>query len=185
MYLHTWVPASQAAASPSFSTVTGAELPQAKKSLASMHTGSLQSCAALCIPVDCGLPGFSVRGVLQARILESIGQYWLSYPSRALYFLLALATNSPEYLVWPESLWTQAAAPPPQLALTGAEPSRPGQPQEQTTVDEPYAEVEVKPQWKPRGSVAKEEDPKPSHQLYKLQIKSTQSTRQTLHLWNI
>ena len=33
--------------------------------------------------------------------------------------------------------------------------------------------------------MAKEEDPKPSHQLYKLQIKSTQSTRQTLCLWNI
>ena len=35
-----------------------------------------------------GLPGLSVRGVLQARILERIGQYWLPYPSRALYFLL-------------------------------------------------------------------------------------------------
>ena len=30
----------------------------------------------------------SERGVLQARILERIGQYWLPYPSRALYFLL-------------------------------------------------------------------------------------------------
>jgi len=28
-------------------------------------------------------------------------------------------------------------------------------------------EVEIKPQLKPRGSVAREEDPKPSHQLYK------------------
>ena len=49
--------------------------------------GSLQSCPTICSPVDCGLPGFSVRGFLQAR-LECIGQYWLSYPSRALYFLL-------------------------------------------------------------------------------------------------
>ena len=32
---------------------------------------------------------------------------------------------------------------------------------------------------------AKEEDPKHSHQLYKLQIKSTWSTRKTLCLWNI
>ena len=32
---------------------------------------------------------------------------------------------------------------------------------------DPHAEVEIKPQLKPRGSVAKEEDPKPSHQLYK------------------
>ena len=49
-------------------------------------------------------------------------------------------------------------------------------------MDDPHAEVEIKPQLKPRGSVAKEEDPKPFHQLYKLQIKSTQSTRQTLSM---
>ena len=36
------VPASQAAAPPSCSTLTGAELPQAKKSIVSMLTGSLQ-----------------------------------------------------------------------------------------------------------------------------------------------
>ena len=59
------------------------------------------------------------------------------------------------------------------------------EPQEQTPGDDPRAEVEIKPQLKPRGSVAKEEDPKPSHQLYKLQIKSTQSTKQTLCLWSI
>ena len=80
---------------------------------------------------------------------------------------------------------TQAAAPPPHLALTGANLSPPGQPQEQTPADDPHAEVEIKPQLKPRGSMAKQEDPKPSHQLYKLQIKSTRSTRQTLCLWNI
>ena len=28
------------------------------------------SCPTLCIPVDCNLPGFSVHGILQARILE-------------------------------------------------------------------------------------------------------------------
>ena len=43
----------------------------------------------------------------------------------------------------------------------------------------------MNPQLKPRGSVAKEEDPKPSYQLYKLQIKSTQSTTQTLCLRNM
>ena len=46
-------------------------------------------------------------------------------------------------------------------------------------MDDPHVEVEIKPQLKSRGSVAKEEDPKPSHQLHKLQIKSIQSTRQT------
>ena len=102
--------------------------------------------------MDCSLPGSSIHGIFQARVLESV---------------------------------TQAAAPPLHLALTGANSSPPGQPQEQTPVEDPHAEVEIKPQLKPRGSVAKEEDPKPSHQLYKLQIKSTQSTRQTLCLWNI
>ena len=60
-----------------------------KKCLASVCTGLLWSCPALFDPVDCGLPGFSVRKeVFQARILECIGQYWLPFSSRALYFLL-------------------------------------------------------------------------------------------------
>ena len=29
-----------------------------------------QSCLTLCDPVDCSLPGFSIHGILQARILE-------------------------------------------------------------------------------------------------------------------
>ena len=85
----------------------------------------------------------------------------------------------------PELLQTKQLHHSPPLALTEANPSPPGQPQEQTPVDNPHAEVEIKPQLKPRGNVAKEEDPKLSHQLYKLQIKSTQLTRQTLFLWNI
>ena len=54
-------------------------------------------------------------------------------------------------------------------------------------MDDPHAEVEIKPQLKPRGSVIKEENPKLSHWLYsgKLQSKSTGSARQTLCLWNI
>ena len=47
-----------------------------------------QSCLTLCDPLDYSLPGSSVYGILQARILECLGQYWLSYPFRALYFLL-------------------------------------------------------------------------------------------------
>ena len=31
-----------------------------------------QSCPALCYPTDCSPPGFSVHGILQARILECI-----------------------------------------------------------------------------------------------------------------
>ena len=50
-------------------------------------------------------------------------------------------------------------------------------------MDDPRAEVEINPQLKPRGNVTKEEDPKLSHKLYMLQIKSTGSTRQTVCLW--
>ena len=37
---------------------------------------SLQSCPTLCDPVDCSLPGSSVQGILQERILE-----WIAMPS--------------------------------------------------------------------------------------------------------
>ena len=77
---------------------------------------------------------------------------------------------------------TPAAVPPPHLALTGANPSTPGKPQEQTLVNNPHAEVWIKAQLKTRGSVIKKDDPKPSHQLYKLQIKFTWSNKQTLSM---
>ena len=35
-----------------------------------MCAKSRQSCLTLCDPVDCSLQGFSVHGILQARILE-------------------------------------------------------------------------------------------------------------------
>ena len=37
-----------------------------------MHAKSLQSCPTLCNPMDHRPPGFSVRGILQARILEGV-----------------------------------------------------------------------------------------------------------------
>ena len=37
---------------------------------------SLQSCPTLCNPMDCSPPGFSVHGILQARLLE-----WVAMPS--------------------------------------------------------------------------------------------------------
>ena len=36
-----------------------------------MHTKVLQSCPALCDPMDCSPPGSSVHGILQARVLEN------------------------------------------------------------------------------------------------------------------
>ena len=41
-----------------------------------MHVKSLQSCLTLWYPMDCSLPGSSVHGILQARILE-----WVAMPS--------------------------------------------------------------------------------------------------------
>ena len=134
-----------------------------------------QSCPTLSDPMDCSLPGSSTHGIFQARVLEWVaiafsGHTLLEHciscrPSRQPPWLLGAArTPAP-----------QATAPPSHLALTGANPSPPGQPQEETPVDDPRVEVEIKPQLKPRGSVAREEDTNLSHQLYKLQIKSTWS----------
>ena len=41
-----------------------------------MRDKSLQWCPTLCDPMDCSLSGFSVHGILQARILE-----WNALPS--------------------------------------------------------------------------------------------------------
>ena len=35
-----------------------------------MKVKAVQSCLTLCDPMDCNLPGSSVHGILQARILE-------------------------------------------------------------------------------------------------------------------
>ena len=44
--------------------------------VASVHAQSLRSCSTLWDPMDCSLPGSSVRGIFQARILE-----WIVMPS--------------------------------------------------------------------------------------------------------
>ena len=41
-----------------------------------VHAKSLQSCLTFCVPMDCSLPGSSVQGILQARMLE-----WVAMPS--------------------------------------------------------------------------------------------------------
>ena len=71
----------------------------------------------------------------------------------------------------------QAAAPPPHLVLTGRDSGPPWKPQEQNPVYDPYAEVEIKEKLSFTGGEITEEDQKPFHQMYKLQIKSTGSTR--------
>ena len=56
-------------------------LPCSSESITTLLTGymcakSLQLCPTLCNPMDYSLPGSSVHGILQARILE-----WVSMPS--------------------------------------------------------------------------------------------------------
>ena len=80
---------------------------------------------------------------------------------------------------------THSAAQPLHLVFTRADTSTPRAGPGANPVDDSHAEGEIKLQLKPMDTVAKEEDSKPSHQLYKLQIKSTRSTRQTPCLWNI
>ena len=46
-----------------------------KKATTSSACVRAQSCPSLCDPMDCSLPGSSVHGILQARILE-----WVAYP---------------------------------------------------------------------------------------------------------
>ena len=58
---------------------------------------------------------------------------------------------------------TQAAMPPPRPVLTGAGPSAPGQPREQSPVDGPHTEVGLKPKLSLRGRVTKEEEQKSFH----------------------
>ena len=123
-----------------------------------MLLDSLCLCPTPCSPVDCGLPGssFRVRGfskqaywnVLAKTCCHTLLEHYIScFPSRQHPWVPA-AARTPV---------TQAAAPSSHLALTGANPGPPGQPQEQTPVDDPQAEVGIKLQLKPRGSVAKEE----------------------------
>ena len=146
--------------------------PQLKNSLASLHLQGR----------FCHVPLFVILTVAcQASLSgdspgKNNGAYWstlVAIPFQSTIFPASQATNYPEDLVLRKNPETQVSVLPPHVDLTGENPSPPGQPQGQTPVDNPHAEVEIRPQLKPRGSVAEEEDPKPSHQLFKLQIKST------------
>ena len=57
-----------------------------------MHAKLLQSCLTLCNPMDCGPPGSSVHGILQARILE--------WDSHALLQGIFLTQGSNPCLLW-------------------------------------------------------------------------------------
>ena len=111
----------------------------------------------------------------QARVgLHALYAGYQKRPSLGLYILrpwLPCAFGTPG------ALMIQAVIPLLCLVITGADPRAPKQPQDQTPVVGPHAEVGIKPKLNPRDGVAKEEDQKSFNQLYKLQIKSRQSAR--------
>ena len=59
----------------------------------------------LCDPVDCGLPGFSVRERVSPG--KNTGAYWpilFAITFKSIIFPATLVANPPEYLVLPEPL---------------------------------------------------------------------------------
>ena len=50
-----------------------------------------QSCPTLCDPVDCSLPGSSVHGIFQARVLEWVAIAFSNAVAEALAFQLSLS----------------------------------------------------------------------------------------------
>ena len=53
---------------------------------------SAQSCLTLCDPMDCSLPGSSVRGSSQARILE-----WVAIPFSRIFLTQAVNPHAPTW----------------------------------------------------------------------------------------
>jgi len=135
------VPTIQAAASPSRWTLTGVELPQGKKSCICAHrvASAVFNCLWPC-------------GLWPARLLCQGGQFSRQEHQSELahtgchtllerYISFCPSRQPPWVPGAARAPATQAAAPPAHLTLTGANPSSPEQPQEQTQVDAPYAEV--------------------------------------------
>ena len=60
-----------------------------------VHAQSFQLCPTLCDPMDCSLPGFSVRGILQASILEWGAIFFSNIYFNKLY-LFVLLINPPD-----------------------------------------------------------------------------------------
>ena len=73
---------------------------------------SLQSCPTLCDPMDCSLPGFSVRGILQARTLEWVA---ISF-SNAWKWKVKVKSLSRVWLL--ATPWTAAHQAPPSMGFS-------------------------------------------------------------------
>ena len=133
------VPTTQAAASPSCWTLTGVELPQGKKSCVCAHR-------VASTVFNCLRP----YGLWPARLLCQGGQFSRQEHCSELAhtgcrtllecYISCCPSHQPPWVPG-ASRAPATQAPPPHLALTGTNPSPPEQPQEQTPVDAPHAEV--------------------------------------------
>ena len=63
-----------------------------------------QSCPTLCDPVDCSLPGSSVRGIFQARILEWAAIYFSRGSSRPRDWTMSPALQGRLSTIWTPGL---------------------------------------------------------------------------------
>ena len=62
-----------------------------------------QSCPTPCDPMDCGPPGSSVHGILQARIQEWVAMPSVSLVAQTVKRLLAMQETQVRSLGWPSS----------------------------------------------------------------------------------
>ena len=64
--------------------IASIQITNSKTFLCTERKEMAQSCPTLCYPMDCSLPGSSVHGIFQARVLEwvAISFSWRSFQSR-------------------------------------------------------------------------------------------------------
>ena len=88
-----------------------------------MHAYSVaQSCPTLSDPMDCSLPGSSIHGIFQARVLE-----WGASPVQLLVTPRTIAHESPLFMGFSrQEYWSGLPVPPPgDLPDLGIEPASP------------------------------------------------------------
>ena len=71
-----------------------------------------QSCPTLCNPVDCSLPGSSIHGILQARVLEWVA---ISFSNAWKWKVKGKSLSRVRLLV---TLWTAAYQVPPSMGFS-------------------------------------------------------------------
>ena len=76
-------------------------------------TKLLQSCPTLCDPMDCSLLGFSIYGILQARILEWVA---ISFSNAWKWKVKVKSLSRVHLLATP---WTAASQAPPSMGFSG------------------------------------------------------------------